>query len=101
YLLMFGASLGFVGGHNTMRMSRAMADARMRGLRLIVVDPVLSPAAAQADEWIPIRPGTDGAFALGIQREWVVEHNRFDQEYLRRYTNATYLIGGDGHYVRN
>jgi len=70
-------------------------------MKLTVVDPVLSYAASHADEWVPIRPGTDTALALSIMREWVIELDHFDKDFLRRYTNATYLIGADGRYVRD
>ena len=101
YLFMAGATLGFVGGHNSMGLSRAMADARARGMKLVVVDPVLTQAASHADEWLPIRPGTDAALALGIMREWVIELDHYDKAFLRRYTNGTYLVGADGRYVRD
>src|SRR6185295_10579979 len=64
YFLMFGASYGSVSQHNAMGMAQDFADARMRGMKVVVVDPVCTHAASQADEWIPIRPGTDGALAL-------------------------------------
>ena len=101
HLLMFGTSYGFVAQMNAMGLSKEMADARARGMKLTVVDPVLSYAASQADEWVPIRPGTDTAFALALMREWVIELDHYDKEFLRRYTNATYLIGQDGRYVRD
>ncbi len=101
YLLMAGASLGFVGGHNSMGLSREMADARARGMKLVVVDPVLTAAASHADEWLPIRPGTDAALALGIMHQWVLVLDQYDKPFLRRYSNATYLVGQDGRYVRD
>jgi molybdopterin-containing oxidoreductase family molybdopterin binding subunit len=101
YLLMAGATLGFVGGHNSMGLSHEMADARARGMKLVVVDPVLTQAASHADEWLPIRPGTDSALALGIMHQWVLVLDQFDRAFLRRYTNATYLVGPDGRYVRD
>ena len=100
HLVMFGASLGFVAGHNAMGLTRAMAEARARGMKLTVVDPVLSYAASQADEWIPIRPATDAALALALMREWVTA-GTFDRDFLLRHTNAAYLIGSDGRYVRD
>ncbi len=101
HLVMFGTAYGFVGQMNAMGLSKEMADARARGMKLTVVDPVLSYAASHADEWIPIRPGTDTALALSIMREWVVELGQFDRDFLLRYTNATYLIGPDGRYIRD
>lgn len=40
--------------------------ARARGARLIVVDPRTTPTARDADIHLQVRPGTDGALALGM-----------------------------------
>ena len=39
---------------------------RAKGAKMVYVDPFYSQTAAKADEWVPIRPGTDGAMALAI-----------------------------------
>ena len=101
YLLIFGSSHGFVSQQNAMGLSREMAEARTRGMRLVVIDPVCSYAASKADEWIPIRPGTDTALALSFMNVMVNELGRYDVDYLKQYTNSTYLIGPDGHYLRD
>ena len=44
----------------------AIADALKRGLKLIVVDPRHAGLANKADIWLRVRPGTDGALALGL-----------------------------------
>ena len=44
-------------------------------------------------------PGRTPRWRWSIMREWVVELDRFDKEFVRRYTNATYLIG-DGRALR-
>lgn len=41
-------------------------EARKRGAKLVTIDPYKSPTAAKSDWWIPVRPGTDGALALGV-----------------------------------
>ncbi len=64
YLILWGSNLGFLTEVNALPMARKMAEARARGMKLVVVDPRCSVAAAKADEWIPIRPGTDSAMAL-------------------------------------
>ncbi|MDO8587322.1 MAG: molybdopterin-dependent oxidoreductase [Armatimonadota bacterium] len=46
---------------------------RENGMKLVVVDPVFSATAAKADEWVPIRPGADGAMALGMGHVIVTE----------------------------
>src|ERR1700726_112703 len=50
------------------RLSHATAivEALKRGMRLIVVDPRHAGFANKADVWLRVRPGTDGALALGI-----------------------------------
>jgi len=41
-------------------------EARERGASIIAIDPIRTRTAAQCDEWIGIRPGTDAALALGM-----------------------------------
>ncbi len=101
YLLIFGSSHGFVAQQNAMGLAREMAQARTRGMKLTVVDPVCSYAASKADEWIPIRPGTDSAFALSLMNVLVNELGLYDTAYLKKYTNSTYLVRPDGHYLRD
>ncbi|MBW8772775.1 MAG: molybdopterin oxidoreductase family protein, partial [Gemmatimonadetes bacterium] len=59
--------------------------ARERGAPIICIDPIRTRTAAQCDEWIPIRPGTDAALALGMMH--VLFAGGFeDRDYLERYT---------------
>jgi anaerobic selenocysteine-containing dehydrogenase len=41
-------------------------EAKRRGAKVVVIDPLKTFTAMKADEWIGIRPGTDGALALGV-----------------------------------
>ena len=82
-------------------IARDLADARARGMRLVVVDPIGAYGAAKADEWIPIRPGTDAAFALSLINILVNELGIYDAEFLKKGTNGSYLIGEDGRYIRD
>ncbi|HEX2718587.1 MAG TPA: molybdopterin oxidoreductase family protein [Gemmatimonadaceae bacterium] len=63
--------------------------ARERGARVICIDPIRTRTAAQCDEWIPIRPGSDAALALGIMHV-VFAEGLEDRDYLERHT-----IGAD------
>ena len=99
YWLQVGAGDGFSSHLHLSGSAKRMADARMNGTRVVTVEPRMSPAAAKADEWVPIRPGTDRAFALGLMHSLVLEHKLYDAEFLRDRTNAPYLIGPDGRYV--
>ena len=84
-------------GHNPgaswIAQARQVADARARGANLIVVDPRRAGAANKADLWLRVRPGTDGALALGIARV-VLEEGWYDREFVRDLTNAPFLVHG-------
>ncbi len=62
-----------------------------RGLRFAVVDPRLSKSAAMANHWIPVKPGTDGSFAMAMAR-WIIENDRFDRRFLEN-ANAAAAAG--------
>jgi anaerobic selenocysteine-containing dehydrogenase len=67
-----------------------IAAARNEGAHLVVVDPVRTRTAAQADEHLAPRPGTDAALALGLMHE-VVRRGAHDEAFLRER-----CIGWDG-----
>lgn len=101
YLILVGNGHGFGVGSKPNISSQCMADARMRGMKLVVIDPMCSHAAAKANEWLPIRPGTDGAMAMAMLNVLLNELGIYDREFLKMKTNAPYLIRPDGHYVRD
>ncbi len=76
-------------------------DAQMRGMKMVVIDPALTVSAAKADEWIPIKPGTDLAFELALINVILHEIKICDWEFLKKMTNSPYLVGPDGYFVRN
>ncbi|MAF49700.1 MAG: molybdopterin-dependent oxidoreductase [Rhodospirillales bacterium] len=101
YAIYFGASKGHGAGHASCSNMKLAADARVRGMRLVVVDPMCNFAAAKAGEWVPIRVGTDAALALSMCNILVNELGTIDVPYLQAKTNAPYLIGPDKKYVRD
>ena len=101
YALLVGTQIGTAARGCFNHMATDYAEARKRGMKVVVVDPISSYAGAKADEWIPIRPGTDSAFALGLMNVLVNELGIYDAPYLKKYTNAPYLVGPDGTYVRD
>ncbi len=101
YTILFGSQHGFGVGSSANITTQKMADARIRGMRLVVVDPVCSTAASKADEWLPIRPGTDGAMALAMLNVLMNEAGIYDTPFIKKHTNGPYLIGPDGLYVRD
>lgn len=100
YAIYFGASKGHGAGHVALTNAAKVAEARDRGMKMIVVDPMMNFAAAKATEWVPIRVGTDGAMALAMINVLLNELGIWDAAYLKRYTNAPYLIRKDGLYLR-
>jgi len=65
----------------------AFADALSRGARLVVVDPRFSTAAAKADWWLPIRPGTDIALLLAWMNV-LIEEGGYDEPYVQAYATG-------------
>ncbi len=62
-----------------------IAEARRRGAKVVVVDPVRTRTAAAADQHIALRPGTDGALALAMAHVIIAE-GLTDDDYVARYT---------------
>ena len=62
--------------------------------RLIVVDPRFTRSAAVSDYYAPIRPGSDIAF-LGGMINYLLTHDKIQHEYVRKYSDATFLVHGD------
>ncbi len=61
-------------------------EARKRGAKVIVIDPRRTATAIQTDaQWIPIRPGTDGALALGLCNV-LVREKVYDNTFVRNWT---------------
>jgi anaerobic selenocysteine-containing dehydrogenase len=80
--------------------SRAFLNAIDRGCKIVTVDPRGSPEAAKG-EWVPIKPGTDQAFLLGMLNTILYEIKTIDVWSVKNRTNGPYLIGPDGDYVRD
>ena len=64
---------------------RAHLEAMKKGLRLIVVDPRRTKVASMADIHLQLRPGTDGALALGMMNV-IINENLYDKEFTGRWT---------------
>lgn len=56
-------------------------DAKERGAKLIVVDPIFSPDASKADWWIPIRPSGDTALFMGMINV-IIEEELWDKKFV-------------------
>jgi len=99
-LLLFGT--GAAAESNTLFLwyARHIADARERGMKLVVIEPRLSNSAAVADEWIRINPGTDAALALAMMNV-LIEKGLVDYDFIKNATNGPYLVDvSSGYFVR-
>ncbi len=74
--------------------TKMFAEGRRRGMRIIVFDVRRSRLTSLADKYYLIPPGTDLAAALAILHV-ILRNSLYDEDYLRRYTNAPMLVYTD------
>lgn len=55
--------------------------------KMTVVDPRFNKAAAKANRYLPINPGTDAAFFAGII-QWIIKNKKYDEKYLKNANKA-------------
>jgi sulfite dehydrogenase (quinone) subunit SoeA len=83
--------IGTAEDHHSNPLKIAIGDYKRRGGRFISINPVRTGYSAIADEWIPIRPGTDGALFMALLHE-LIANDLVDHAFLKRYTNAPQLV---------
>jgi cysteine desulfurase NifS len=67
---------------------KRIMKARERGAEVVVIDPRRTMIAKQTDaEWIPVRSGTDGAFALGMCNV-LIEEELYDDTFVKNWTHG-------------
>ena len=80
------------------------ADARVRGLKRVQVEPHLSITGAVSAEWVPIKPKTDAAFLFALVHRILIERDWrevCDVPFIANDTTAPYLVGPNGYYLRD
>jgi anaerobic selenocysteine-containing dehydrogenase len=65
-----------------------------RGMKLIVIDPRNAGLTNKADQWLRVRPGTDGALALGLANI-MIERGWYDRRFIQEWTNGPLLVRDD------
>ena len=88
YFLMFGVA----EDHASNPIKIGLGKLKKRGVKIVSVNPVRTGYSAIADEWIGIRPGTDGLFAGCADPRAAAHRSKIDLDYLVRYTNAPWLV---------
>jgi anaerobic selenocysteine-containing dehydrogenase len=85
-------------GHNPnaswLAQAQRVAAVKARGGKVVVIDPRRAGPAIKADEWVRVRPGTDGALALGFANIAISE-GWYDEAFLKYETNAPFLVRSD------
>ncbi|HTP82707.1 MAG TPA: molybdopterin oxidoreductase family protein [Alphaproteobacteria bacterium] len=90
YFMLFGVA----EDHDSNPIKIGLAKLKARGVKIVSVNPVRTGYSAIADEWIGIRPGTDGLLVFALIHE-LLHADRIDLDYLVRYTNAPWLVVRD------
>ena len=73
---------------------RFVLDAKEAGGKIVYIDPRYTSTASLADEWISIRPGTDGALALSMINV-IISENLYKADYVTNYTVGPFLVRQD------
>jgi anaerobic selenocysteine-containing dehydrogenase len=82
---------GFNPATSWLAQTTLIKAAQKRGAKLVVVDPRRVGLANGADQWLQLRPGSDGVLAMalaGVQ----IDHGWFDRAFIRRWSNGPFLI---------
>jgi anaerobic selenocysteine-containing dehydrogenase len=112
FLLAIGSAY-IEGGYGPTHHARKLMARLVEGkVKIAVVDPRFSKIASKAWRWVPAKPGSEAALALGMIR-WIIEQQRYDVKFLSAankaaaqvagessWTNASWLVKEDGSFLR-
>jgi anaerobic selenocysteine-containing dehydrogenase len=90
YLIWFGTS-PLEAGFPMQALARKVSTFLKKGGQMVTVDPRFSNTAAKSFRWVPVKPGTDAAFAMGIQR-YMIQNGMYDRNFL---TNTISQVNGE------
>lgn len=75
---------------------RLVWEARKAGAKLICIDPNFTDIAAKADQWVPVRPGSDGVLAMAMTKV-IIDAGKADFDYMAKNTTSAFLVKDDGY----
>jgi len=87
YVVLFGVA----EDHDSNPFKIGISKLKDRGGKLVVINPVRSGYGAVADEWLPVKPGTDGALILGFLHV-IIKNGLYDRDFLVSRTNSPQLV---------
>ena len=97
---------GVAEDHSSNPLKIGLEKLKRHGGKFVGINPARTGYQAIADEWVPIKPGTDGLLALSMVYV-LLQNEQFDWDFLLRYTNAPFLVvntpgqKGDGLILRD
>jgi anaerobic selenocysteine-containing dehydrogenase len=83
--------IGTAEDHHSNPLKIAISKFKRNGGKFISVNPVRTGYSAIADEWVPIKPGTDGALFLALIHV-LIKQGLYDRDFLVQYSNAAQLV---------
>jgi anaerobic selenocysteine-containing dehydrogenase len=86
--------IGTAEDHHSNPLKMAISKFKRNGGKFISVNPVRTGYSAIADEWVPIKPGTDGALLLALIHV-LIKQGLYDRDFLVHYTNSAQLVNMD------
>ena len=98
--------IGTAEDHHSNPLKAEISRFKRQGGRFVSINPVRTGYSAIADEWIPIKPGTDAALLLALTN-LIIRQGLYDRDFLVQYSNAPELVNMDeaspefGMFVRN
>jgi len=85
---------GTAEDHHSNPLKMAISQLKRDGGRFISINPIRTGYSAIADEWVAIKPGTDGALILALIHE-IIKTGLYDRDFLIQYSNAAQLVSQD------
>ena len=86
FILSFGSGL-IEGWESPVYMIKGKSALKQNGGRMKQIDPRLSKTAAKSDKWIAVKPGTEGAMALGIANV-IISEGLYNREFVEKYSSG-------------
>ncbi len=94
FILFVGANL-FEANYGPPNRAVRLTENLVKGrTRIAVADPRFTKLASKAWKYLPVKPGTDAALAMGIIR-WILDQKRYDAEFLACANKAAAVAAGE------
>ena len=86
FILSFGSGL-IEGWESPVYMIKGKSALKQNGGRMEQIEPRLSKTAAKSDKWIAVKPGTEGAMALGIANV-IISEGLYNRDFVENYSSG-------------